>query len=72
MNPYLVFLIGIAAQILFSGRLLVQWIASERAKKVLSPTLFWQMSMAASFMLCVYGWLPVSYTHLTLPTNREV
>ena len=57
MNPYLVFLIGIAAQILFSGRLLVQWIASERAKKVLSPTLFWQMSMAASFMLCVYGWL---------------
>lgn len=57
MNPYLVFLIGIVAQILFSGRLLVQWIASERAKKVLSPTLFWQMSMAASFMLCVYGWL---------------
>lgn len=57
MNPYLVFLIGIAAQSLFSGRLLVQWIASERAKKVLSPTLFWQMSMAASFMLCVYGWL---------------
>lgn len=57
MNPYLIFLIGIAAQILFSGRLLVQWIASERAKKVLSPTLFWQMSMAASFMLCVYGWL---------------
>ena len=57
MNPYLVFLIGIAAQILFSGRLLVQWIASERAKKVLSPTLFWQMSMAASFVLCVYGWL---------------
>ena len=57
MNPYLLFLIGIAAQILFSGRLLVQWIASERAKKVLSPTLFWQMSMAASFMLCVYGWL---------------
>ena len=64
MNPYLVFLIGIAAQILFSGRLLVQWIASERAKKVLSPTLFWQMSMAASFM----PWVIMTPVHfLSLP-----
>lgn len=54
---YWIFSIGLLAQILFSGRLLIQWIASERAKKVLSPTLFWQMSMAASFMLCLYGWL---------------
>lgn len=57
MSQYLVFLVGIVAQILFSGRLLVQWIASERAKKVLSPTIFWQMSMAASVILCIYGWL---------------
>ncbi|MCD8185054.1 MAG: lipid-A-disaccharide synthase N-terminal domain-containing protein [Rikenellaceae bacterium] len=57
MNGYLIFGVGLLAQILFSGRLLVQWIASERAKKVLSPTLFWQMSMAASCMLCLYGWL---------------
>ena len=57
MNQYLVFLVGIVAQILFSGRLLVQWIASERAKKGLSPTIFWQMSMAASVILCIYGWL---------------
>lgn len=56
-HPYWIFSIGLLAQILFSGRLLIQWIASERAKKVLSPTLFWQMSMAASFMLCLYGWL---------------
>lgn len=56
-HPYWIFSIGILAQVLFSGRLLIQWIASERAKKVLSPTLFWQMSMAASFMLCIYGWL---------------
>ena len=56
-HPYWFFSIGLLAQILFSGRLLIQWIASERAKKVLSPTLFWQMSMAASFMLCLYGWL---------------
>lgn len=49
--------IGFSAQLFFSARLLVQWIASERAKKVLSPTLFWQLSLLGSFLLFLYGWL---------------
>lgn len=57
MNPYVVFGIGLSAQLLFSARLLVQWILSERARRVLSPVLFWQLSMGASFLLCLYGWL---------------
>lgn len=57
MSQHLIFAIGLLAQLLFSARLLVQWIASERAHKVLSPTLFWQLSMGASFLLCAYGWL---------------
>lgn len=57
MSQYFIIAIGLLAQLLFSARLLVQWIASERAHKVLSPTLFWQLSMAASFLLCIYGWL---------------
>ena len=57
MSQYLIYAIGFCAQILFSARLFVQWIASEKAKKVLSPLLFWQLSMAAAFLLCVYGWL---------------
>lgn len=52
-----IFAVGLMGQLLFSARILVQWIASERAKKVLSPTLFWQLSMTASFLLCLYGWL---------------
>lgn len=55
MNPYLVFAIGFAAQILFSARLLVQWISSEKAGRVLSPLLFWQLSILASFLLMLYG-----------------
>jgi lipid-A-disaccharide synthase-like uncharacterized protein len=55
MNQYLVFGIGFLAQILFSARLLVQWITSERAGKVLSPVLFWQLSIIASFLLIFYG-----------------
>lgn len=53
MSQYFIIAIGLLAQLLFSARLLVQWIASERAHKVLSPTLFWQLSMAASFC-CAY------------------
>ncbi|MCD4769957.1 MAG: lipid-A-disaccharide synthase N-terminal domain-containing protein [Bacteroidales bacterium] len=52
-----VYIIGFTAQILFSARLLVQWVQSERVKKVLTPVLFWQLSLIASFLLFVYGWL---------------
>jgi lipid-A-disaccharide synthase-like uncharacterized protein len=55
MNQYLVFSIGFLAQILFSARQITQWIASEKAGKILSPLLFWQLSILASFLLMVYG-----------------
>lgn len=57
MSDWLVFSIGFAAQILFSSRLLIQWIQSEKFKKVVTPLLFWQLSLLASFLLFVYGWL---------------
>lgn len=55
MNQYLVFSIGFLAQILFSARQITQWIASEKAGRILSPLLFWQLSILASFLLMVYG-----------------
>jgi lipid-A-disaccharide synthase-like uncharacterized protein len=55
MNQYLVFSIGFLAQILFSARLLVQWISSEKAGRVLSPLLFWQFSIVASILMIAYG-----------------
>jgi len=57
MSKILIIAIGFTAQLLFSARLIVQWISSERAKKVMSPILFWQLSMAGSVLLCTYGWL---------------
>lgn len=47
--------IGYIAQGLFSSRFIIQWISSEKAGKVLAPTLFWQISLIASFMLIVYS-----------------
>jgi len=57
MSDWLVYSIGFSAQILFSSRLLIQWIQSEKVKKVVTPLLFWQLSLLASFLLFVYGWL---------------
>ena len=49
------FLIGFLAQGFFSARILVQWIMSERARKVLSPSVFWILSIIGSYLLCLYG-----------------
>lgn len=57
MGTSLIFIIGFLAQALFSARIICQWILSERAKKVVSPSIFWILSIAASYLLCIYGWL---------------
>lgn len=49
--------VGLIAQAFFSMRIIVQWILSERARRVLSPTIFWLLSLAGSWLLCLYGWL---------------
>lgn len=56
-NPAFILAIGFLAQGFFSARILVQWILSERAKRVLSPSLFWILSLAGAYLLCLYGWL---------------
>ncbi len=53
----LIFALGFLAQGFFSARILVQWVLSERAGRVLSPTLFWALSLAGAYLLCLYGWL---------------
>lgn len=51
------YIIGFLAQGLFSGRMFIQWILSEKAKKVVSPTIYWQLSLLGSVLFSIYGWL---------------
>ena len=53
----MIYVIGFLAQVFFSARILLQWILSERAKKEISPAIFWQLSIVGSYLLFVYGWL---------------
>ena len=48
-------LLGYVAQIMFTMRFLVQWIASERAGKSVVPTSFWLFSIGGGFLLFVYA-----------------
>ncbi|MBT8257002.1 MAG: lipid-A-disaccharide synthase N-terminal domain-containing protein [Bacteroidia bacterium] len=57
MSDWIIYGIGFVAQILFSSRLVVQWITSEKHKKVITPTIFWVLSLVASFLLFIYGYL---------------
>ena len=57
MSEGWIFAFGFAAQALFSARLLVQWIKSEKVRRVLTPRIFWELSIAASFLMFIYGWL---------------
>lgn len=55
-NSLIIYVIGFTAQILFSSRMIMQWILSEKQKKVLTPILFWELSLLASFLLFIYGY----------------
>lgn len=57
MASWIVYSLGFVAQGLFSSRIFLQWIISERHKKVLTPRLFWEISLFASCLLFVYGYL---------------
>jgi len=47
--------LGFAGQLLFTGRFLVQWIASERKGQSVVPIHFWLLSLGGSMVLLVYA-----------------
>jgi lipid-A-disaccharide synthase-like uncharacterized protein len=47
--------IGLTGQAAFFSRFLVQWIASERAKRSVVPISFWYLSLLGSLVLLIYS-----------------
>lgn len=52
-NIFLV--IGFVGQGLFSMRFIIQWLASEKAKKSVIPFSFWTLSLSGSVFLLIYA-----------------
>ncbi len=47
--------VGLAGQIMFTSRFLVQWITSERRGASVVPTAFWWLSVAGGLTLLAYS-----------------
>lgn len=47
--------IGLLGQTLFSARFIVQWLASERARRSIVPKAFWYFSLSGSVILLAYS-----------------
>jgi lipid-A-disaccharide synthase-like uncharacterized protein len=47
--------LGLIAQLMFSMRFLVQWIATERARASIIPETFWYFSFAGGLLLLSYA-----------------
>ena len=56
-SSWYIYALGFVAQGLFSARILVQWLMSEKRRKVVNPTIFWVLSLIASIVYFVYAYL---------------
>jgi lipid-A-disaccharide synthase-like uncharacterized protein len=48
-------ILGFVAQLMFTGRFLVQWIASEKEGRSVIPIAFWFFSIAGGLLLLAYA-----------------
>ena len=48
-------ILGFVAQLMFTGRFLVQWIESERQGRSVVPIAFWFFSIAGGLLLLAYA-----------------
>ncbi len=46
--------LGFLGQIVFAGRMWVQWLASERSRKSVVPPVFWYMSLGGGLITATY------------------
>ncbi len=47
--------VGFLGQGVFASRFIIQWIASERARKSIMPEVFWYLSLAGALLLLSYA-----------------
>jgi lipid-A-disaccharide synthase-like uncharacterized protein len=54
-TPTIWLIVGFTGQAIFTGRFLVQWVASERRRDSVVPVAFWWLSLAGGLTLLSYA-----------------
>lgn len=57
----LLYPLGFLSALMFGGRFLVQWIASEVNKRSIVPPLFWKLSLAGNLALLAHAFIQLQY-----------
>jgi lipid-A-disaccharide synthase-like uncharacterized protein len=55
IEKYWVYGLGFFSQFLFGIRMIIQWYLSEKEGRIVSPIIFWQLSIVAGFLFILYG-----------------
>lgn len=56
MNPKMMWLgVGFLGQTFFFSRFLIQWLASEKARRSVIPMAFWYLSLCGGAVLLIYA-----------------
>ena len=62
---------GLLGNALFSSRFLIQWLISEKHKRIVVPDVFWHLSFWGSIVSLIYSFhidkLPVILGYIALP-----
>lgn len=58
---FVLYPLGLVANLLFSLRFLIQWVGSEKKKKSVVTPLFWKISLSANALLCLHALIQLQY-----------
>lgn len=50
-----IYILGFVSQGLFAARLIIQWLLSEKEGRVVSPVIYWHITLVATYLFLLYG-----------------
>jgi lipid-A-disaccharide synthase-like uncharacterized protein len=70
-DSYVWTIFGLFGNVIFSLRFIVQWLTSERQKRIVVPPIFWHLSFWGSLISLIYAFhvdkLPIILGYIALP-----
>jgi lipid-A-disaccharide synthase-like uncharacterized protein len=55
LGVYWIYAIGFLSQGLFAARLIIQWLMSEKEGRIVSPAIYWHITLVATYLFIIYG-----------------